>query len=306
VSTFVELAADQYSPVAFGAFEPGTSDFRIGNARALMWMSQLAYETGKPRTIETVGGLWGFANVTPFVRHKIGLAASFETCGIIGERSDAIVLAFGGTDPGVWETLATDFNIRPTADANTHAGFQAAMDAVRPEIEQAIDRSRQANKPLFIAGHSLGGALAALAAKYSDSNAAAPKAVYVFGMPRAGGERFRTDYNARLGGLTFRLVHGLDVVARVPMSGIGFRHVGRVLECGSGEKFDPARLSAIGSENPEFSLGLAHTLVSGIEGFLSGHVLSPAGPGTFGPLFKFLPQPIRDHLQDRYYTALAA
>ena len=29
-----------------------------------------------------------------------------------------------------------------------------------------------------------------------------------------------------------------------------------------------------------------------------------AGLGTFGPLFKYLPQPIRDHLQDRYWTAL--
>jgi len=29
------------------------------------------------------------------------------------------------------------------------------------------------------------------------------------------------------------------------------------------------------------------------------------GPGTFGPLFKYLPQPIRDHLQDSYYNALA-
>jgi len=64
-------------------------------------------------------------------------------------------------------------------------------------------------------------------------------------------------------------------------------------------------LSALGSDAPEFSLGLAHILVSKIEGFLSGHALSPPGPGTFGPLFKYLPQPIRDHLQDSYYNALA-
>jgi hypothetical protein len=46
-------------------------------------------------------------------------------------------------------------------------------------------------------------------------------------------------------------------------------------------------------------------LASEIGGLISGHILSPSGPGTFGPLFKYLPQPIRDHLQDSYYNALA-
>jgi hypothetical protein len=77
-----------------------------------------------------------------------------------------------------------------------------------------------------------------------------------------------------------------------------------VLQCGSGKKFDPAAMSPLGSDAPEFSLGLAHTLVSSIESLLSGHSLSVPGPGTFGPLFKYLPPPIRDHLQDRYYNAL--
>lgn len=306
MSTFVELDPSDFSRTAFAAFDPAANDFTIGNARALMWFSQLAYETGRPATIAEIGPAWGFAAATPFIRQKVALAGSFDTCGLIGERPDAVVLAFAGTDPAVWETLATDFNIRPRADTDTHAGFQTALDAAQPEIRQAIDRSRQANKPLFITGHSLGAALAGLAARFCDLNGSRPKAVYGYGMPRAGGTRFQADYNGTLGQMTFRLVHGLDVVARVPMSGIGFRHVGRVLECESGEKFDPTRLSAAVSDEPEFAVGLAHTLVSGAEGLLSGHLLSPSGPGTFGPFFKFLPQPIRDHLQDCYYNALAA
>jgi len=273
-----------------------------------MWISQLAYETGKSQTIDAVRKLWGFTSVSSFIQHKVDVTASFDTCGILGERPDAVVLAFAGTDPAVWETLATDFNIRLTPNTDTHVGFQTALDAVRPDIDQATGKSRQTGKPLYIAGHSLGAALAVLGARYADSIGAPPKAVYVFGMPRAGGERFQTDYdsNPNLGPVTYRLVHGLDVVARIPMSAIGFRHVGRELECASGGKFDPTvPLSAIGSDVPEFSLGLAHALVSNIEGLFSRHVLSPPGPGTFGPLFKYLPQPIRDHLQDSYYNALA-
>jgi triacylglycerol lipase len=305
MSKFVELPLDQYSPTAFSAFDTAADGFTIGNARALMWLSQLAYEANRQPTVEQVGALWLFDSIIPFIRHKVGLAGSFETCGIVGERADAVFLAFAGTDPAVWETLATDFRFVPQPETNTHAGFQAALEGAKDEIDEALDRCRRSGKPLFIAGHSLGGALAALAAKYADSEGVSSKGVYVFGMPRAGGEVFRDAYNARLGPVTYRLVHGLDVVARIPPSGIGFRHVGRVLECDDGEKFDPTALSTDLPDEPAFSLGLAHTLESGVEGVVSGHVLSRPGPGTFGPLFRFLPRPIRDHLQDCYYEALA-
>jgi triacylglycerol lipase len=304
MSAFVELPPDQYSPVAFADFVPAT-DFTIGNARALMWMSQLAYETTKPATIAQIGPIWGFSSVTPFFRNKISLTASFDTCGIIGERHDAIVLAFAGTDPAVWETLATDVNIQLTSNENTHSGFQAALEAIQPDIQRAIDLSRRAGKPLFIAGHSLGAALAALAARFCDTNQSSPEAVYGYGMPRAGGPTFQDSYNRALGTRTFRLVHGLDAVARVPMSEIGFRHVGRVLKCESGGKFNRALLSAQVSDEPEFTQGAVDSLLTRAESVLSGQLFSPPGPGSFGPLFRFVPQPIRDHLPDSYYKALA-
>lgn len=307
MSTFVELPPSQYSTTAFSNFNPAAADFAIGNALALMWVSQLAYEIGKPQTIDTVGRIWNFTSVFPFSKEKVDVIASFDTTGILGERANAVILAFAGTDPGVWETLATDINLRLDQRTDTHIGFQAALDAATPEIQRAIAMSQQTSKPLYIAGHSLGAALAVLAANYAASQGAPPKAVYTFGMPRAGGVRFQAAYNgnASLGPVTYRLVHGLDVVTRIPMSTLGYRHVGRELECASGGKFDPAApLSALGSDAPEFSLGLAQTLVSSIQGLLSGNPFSPPGPGTFGPLFKYLPLPIRDHLQDCYYTAL--
>jgi triacylglycerol lipase len=305
MSSLVELSPEEYDETAFSQFDPAAAGFAVGNARAMMWFSQLAYETGQHETIKIVGSLWSFANVMPFTKSKIGFKASFNTCGIIGERADAVVIAFGGTDPAVWQTLATDLNIRPTKDKNTHFGFQAAIDAVAKEVDHAVEMSRMSGRPLFVAGHSLGGALAALAAQHSDTKGVKPKAIYTFGMPRVGGEKFRTEYDAKLGSTTYRLVHGVDVVARIPMSSLGFRHVGRSLQCKSGEKFDPAAaLSDLGSDQPAFAQGIADTLVNGIGNVLAGKIFSPVGPGPFGPLFKFLPPSIRDHLQDRYYIAL--
>jgi hypothetical protein len=307
MTAFVELPSKQYITTAFDGFDPDVGIFNVVNARAMMWFSQLAYEVHKPQTIQAVGVKWGFTKVTPFEAHKIGIQASFDTRGILGERDKAIVLAFGGTDPGVWEMLATDFNIRPTAQQDTHIGFQAAIDAVGAKVDDAAKMSRDRRIPLFVAGHSLGAALAALAAQRAHAQGATPKGVYTFGMPRTGGETFRAGYDAALGPITYRLVHGHDVVARVPPSEIGFRHVGRALQCDSGNTFDPAApLSAIASDIPAFDRVLADSLASGIEGALSGHIFSPEGPGTFGPMFKFLPPAIRDHLQDRYCAALGA
>jgi triacylglycerol lipase len=85
----------------------------------------------------------------------------------------------------------------------------------------------------------------------------------------------------------------------------GFLHVGRLLQCGSGKKFAGAPpLSQTGLDEPTLSGELTNTLAAGIGGLLSGHVLGPTGPGTFGAVFPFLPQPIRDHLQDSYWKAL--
>jgi hypothetical protein len=305
MSTFVEIDPSEYDPAAFGRFDPLAGGFELANARALIWFSQLAYETHRAPTIETVSRTWQFPNVVPFIKHKTSLQGSFETCGLIGERADAVILAFAGTDPGIWQNLATDFTPLPQGGSDIHDGFRQAAAAAQPEIEQAVQLSRQSGKPLFITGHSLGAALAALAAQTALGLGSPPRAVYTFGMPRVGGQQFRTGYDARLGAVTYRLVHGIDLVARVPPSSVGFRHVGGLLQCDAGAKFDGTRpLSPIGSDDPPFSEQLPNVFQRGLSDILSANILSPTGPGTFGPMFRFIPPEIRDHLQDSYWKAL--
>jgi len=309
MTSFVHILPEEYDKDAFERFDASTSDFKIDNARALIWFSQLAYETHRRPTIDAVAlGKWDFTSVASFNKDKISPKGSFETCGLIGERPDAVILAFAGTDPGMWQNLATDFNVVPEPPSDTHRGFQQAATAAQMETDQAIQLCRQPpGKPLFVTGHSLGAALAALAAKSASSAGTPPRAVYGFGMPRVGGPQFQASYNASLGAVTYRLVHGLDLVARVPPRRLltGFHHVGRLLKCDAGKKFDQTQpLSAIGLDEPTLSGQLTSTLARGIGGLLSGSVLAPSGPGTFGPLFPFLPPPIRDHLQDSYWKAL--
>jgi triacylglycerol lipase len=305
MSTFVEIAPDEYDPMAFEDFTPSATGFEIANARALMWLSQLAYETHRMPTMQEVSRVWEFTSVVSFIKHKTSLKGSFETCGLIGERDGAVIMAFAGTDPGIWQNLVTDFTPLPQAGSDIHDGFRLAAAAAQSEIDQAVQLSQQSQKPLFITGHSLGAALAALAAQAALKKGSPPRAVYTFGMPRVGGERFEADYDASLGPLTYRLVHGIDLVARVPPSSLGFRHVGRVLQCDAGAKFDETKpLSPIGSDDPPFREQLRNVFERAAVNVLSGSILSSAGPGTFGPFFQFIPPEIRDHLQDSYWKAL--
>src|SRR5215212_12183730 len=86
---------------------------------------------------------WEFKSVVSFIKHKTSLNGSFETCGLIGERTDSVILAFAGTDPGIWQNLATDFTPLPQAGSNIHSGFQLAAVAAKSEIKQAARLSQQ-------------------------------------------------------------------------------------------------------------------------------------------------------------------
>jgi triacylglycerol lipase len=301
MSIFVELPRENYNDCAFDNFQPA-ADFNLGSARALMWASQLAYETQRPEKMEAIYPGWGFTGVKPFYKTIDALRTAVDTRGFIGKRPDATIVAFAGTDPAVLENIITDASVIPQPGTDTHGGFTTALDAVWDVVGPAVAAATQ---PVIFAGHSLGAALAVLASQRAATAGQAPLATYTYGMPRAGGRSFATQYDAALGAATYRLVHGNDIVPTVPMSGLGFRHVGRLLRCASGGKFAGAALSDVGSDQPNFSQGLLNGIGDEIWRLLRLEA-SPSGPGPIGPLLSLLPAQIRDHLPDRYLAALSA
>src|SRR5260221_5918560 len=155
MSTFVEIDPSEYDRAAFKDFIPLAPHFEIANARALMWFSQLAYETHRTLTIKVVSQPWEFTSVVSFIKNKTSLKGSFETCGLIGERDGAVILAFAGTDPGIWQNLATDSAPLALDGSDIHESFRLAAAAAQPEIEQAIQLSPKSPKPLCITGQIL-------------------------------------------------------------------------------------------------------------------------------------------------------
>lgn len=305
MSRLVHLPAAEYSRSAFAAFSPQRGQFDLGDARAMMWMSQLAYESDAPHTVEEVAPLWGFEAMHIVRAHGRWI----DTRAIVGERTDCTVVAFAGTDPALASNLITDARIRLTGN-NTHEGFQNAFDAAWPQIRTLIE-TRQ--KPLFIAGHSLGAALAVLAADAAQRGGMPPSAIYTFGMPRAGGQTFAVGYDGTLGERTYRLVHGGDIIPCIPEwvamivkpERVPFHHVGRMLKCSSGAKFDAsAQPDTLGGNDPKVRAGVRENWINRRNAALAGQLFAPAGPGTLGRLYALLPFSIRDHLPDSYRNAL--
>lgn len=106
-----------------------------------------------------------------------------------------------------------------------HQGFHTLAKSV---FQKSWMEKVDSSKPIFITGHSLGGALATLcAAQYKQLN----PTVYLFGSPRVGDKQFMTSFNADLDKV-FRVENAFDVVTELPPAEIPilkeqYYHVGK-------------------------------------------------------------------------------
>ena len=193
------------------------NQFDLGNAGACARASAFAYQTASISAPDT------------------------DTHCLIEEKPDCIVIAFKGT--ASIRNWITDAEFERTAlisgmygsVSRVHKGFEAAFSSILQPLIEALGGCGIFNaihcKPLFITGHSLGGALAVLAALELQRNGFRILQVYTFGQPRVGNADFKSLYETRagLGAKTFRLVFQEDVVPRIPHLPAWhdpYRHVG--------------------------------------------------------------------------------
>ena len=142
---------------------------------------------------------------------------------------DYLVCFRGTSDPADWG-INLDAIPENAGDARLHGllhrGFHRALmrvwdPFVRPELASCGSRR------IWVAGHSLGGALAALAAADTLFIAGAPLAgLYTYGQPRVGDRQFASQFDSALRSVSFRYVNDKDIVPRVPLFTAGYRHAG--------------------------------------------------------------------------------
>ncbi len=140
------------------------------------------------------------------------------TEGLVARGPAFSVLSFRGSDD--LRAWMTNLDARPApwrGGGKAHRGFAEALDAAWPEVEPALPDS---GLPLLFTGHSLGAALATLAASLHPE-----AALVTFGSPRVGDSGFRAAMGRRPGPMK-RYVDNRDIVCRVPSARLGYRHVG--------------------------------------------------------------------------------
>lgn len=128
-----------------------------------------------------------------------------------------------GFDPR--QTVAdwiTDFDILLSdwgRGGKVHRGFRTALEEVWADIFPYMKNLEDQGCKIWVTGHSLGAALATLAADRFQN----VQGLYTFGSPRVGDRRFQEKFQMR----AYRVVNGDDIVSRVPPAGI-YRHVGEL------------------------------------------------------------------------------
>ncbi|MGE3821111.1 MAG: lipase family protein [Isosphaeraceae bacterium] len=171
---------------------------------------------------------------------KLGLDAQFvsvdNTQVYVGQNDTDVVVAFRGSEsPDTIDgfkdwllTNANNFLILPEGRIGTdfaaagvgarfHKGFLEALDEIWAPFFAAVDKAIQAkDRPVWVTGHSLGGALALLAAWRLVQNFIGVHEIHTFGAPMIGNDAAAKAFEGEFPNKIFRYVNDLDLVPLLP------------------------------------------------------------------------------------------
>jgi hypothetical protein len=199
--------------------------------RTALLMARLCYRAYQP--FDRDDGAWnkfsadlralGLVDCAKLVDPQVG------TAGYVIAGKDLIAIVFRGTEDRLdWRTNVRAAWVMLQGGVRVHTGFFQAYWPIRETLFSTVQELLRANpRPVYLAGHSLGGALATMAtaelanhgdAWIRDSIAAC----YTFGSPRVGDSSFDQFVKVPL----YRVTNGVDLVPAVPPALLGYRHVG--------------------------------------------------------------------------------
>ena len=218
--------------------KPFDTAFSPQKAYLLALASKLAYKEG--RSIENACKDFGFKR-SRFIESK-----STSTEGFVASTDEFIIVAFRGTQQ--WKDWLTDAKFIHTDGplGECHAGFTMSYRSVANDLEDAISdcraKSRQAPprgygtmkglyenvhpQSIWFTGHSLGGAIATVAAGHRVEQCLPVDGLYTYGSPRVFDWDTAVKFDQSAGSRTFRFVNNCDLVTRLPQRLMGYRHVG--------------------------------------------------------------------------------
>jgi triacylglycerol lipase len=193
---------------------------------------------------------------------ELGLTAKLisvdNTQAYVGYDADNLVVAFRGSEAPTtldglkdwFLTNADNLLIQPTGPLATeftaagvgarwHQGFVNAITEIWDPLYAEVSALQDEKKRCFwITGHSLGGALAMLAAWLFMNKTMKPHQVYTFGAPMVGNKIVAAAFEEELGKRINRYANGPDPVPLLPMMSLAandFVHPGQPFPAGASD-----------------------------------------------------------------------
>lgn len=137
---------------------------------------------------------------------------------LLKDANSQHVLSFRGTEVSQPSDVLADLKAGKNLEASggkVHVGFKGELDKLWPSIEKSLANIDN----VYITGHSLGAAMATIAASRMQNKVVA---LVTFGSPRVGTSAFINSLQVT----HYRVQNNCDDVTKVPFSLMGFRHHG--------------------------------------------------------------------------------
>lgn len=196
------------------AFESVAPGFHRDRARLLAALSKDIY-----RSEASFREAW-----EPFVDELHFHRAGNTVAAVLQTRSGIVVAFRGSDDSEDWDAnFETRLTSAPYLVGKVHAGFHAEWERARFLVEASL--VAMGSDLVWLTGHSLGGALATIAASYLDTRHFGHPVggVYTFGAPRCGDARFAESLPQ-----LWRFAAPGDLVTAMPPLLAGYRHGGHL------------------------------------------------------------------------------
>ena len=209
--------------------EPYKTSLSAGNAYWMARLSEVAYfgdSDGNPQEAVILENLK--TEDSKFLS-VIGTSSN-SAQAILVEHEDYFAFAFRGTDR--LEDWLDNLDVFPEEVllGKFHRGFfRSLKDVWEPLYRCYLELRLQKKRPLFLTGHSLGGAIATVGAAYLIHHDLPFTAVYTFGQPRAMNHATARIFNVEAKSKFFRFQNNNDLVTRAPARLMGYSHVGTYL-----------------------------------------------------------------------------
>lgn len=146
---------------------------------------------------------------------------------VLSDNYDVIIVC-RGTEIKQKSDVIADLNMRRSrfTQGKVHKGFYNYVNHIWHPVLEHAQQAKKEFRTLWIAGHSLGGAMATiLAERFARlESCQTPTAIFTYGSPRVGNRQFINHFNS-LPFVHHRWVNDGDIVTKVPMAPL-FYHCG--------------------------------------------------------------------------------